>query len=250
MTSKTLSILCFGDSLTSGWHSFGMESHPYSIAFAARVQESLPDTKLEVHTSGVAGDVATFQRFQQRLEVECNKRNYDWVIILGGTNDLAYTIQPKAMYESFQSNWDVPLVKGSKVLALTIPESESRPAWILENRSEINSLILEHKERNFYSFDLHAKIPFHSLSEEDKDRYWDDGLHLTADGYDWMGNHIATGFLAALASAKRTAARQAAASGSSKGLTRTNDSTVFEEENGNPSRLSEGYVVVRKKDLW
>ena len=65
-----------------------------------------------------------------------------------------------------------------------------------------------------------------------------------------MGNHIATGFLAALASAKRTAARQAAASGSSKGLTRTNDSTVFEEENGNPSRLSEGYVVVRKKDLW
>lgn len=82
MTSKTLSILCFGDSLTSGWHSFGMESHPYSIAFAARVQESLPDTKLEVHTSGVAGDVATFQRFQQRLEVEC-ECNICTVLFLG-----------------------------------------------------------------------------------------------------------------------------------------------------------------------
>ena len=41
------------------------------------------------------------------------------------------------------------------------------------------------------SFDLKSKIPYHSLTEEQRETYWDDGLHLTAEGYDWMGDHIA-----------------------------------------------------------
>lgn len=46
-----------------------------------------------------------------------------------------------------------------------------------------------------HALDLLPKIPFHALSESDRDAYWDDGLHLTADGYDWMGGHIADGLL-------------------------------------------------------
>ncbi|QLI73015.1 uncharacterized protein G6M90_00g100570 [Metarhizium brunneum] len=227
MSPKTLSVLCFGDSLTSGYYAMGLESHPYSIAFAAKVQEALPDTKLHVYTNGRPGDVASFQPFRQRLQAECDKRHHDWVIILGGTNDLAYMVPPEEMYKSFQANWDIALAKGSKVLALTIPESRSKPA---------------------HAFDLHAKLPYHSLSAEDRQKYWDDGLHLTDQGYEWMGGHIADGFLAALSSTNGV--KPSPAPNSSKRPSRTNDSTVFEEETGNPGKLSEGYVVVRKKDLW
>ncbi|KHN99937.1 Esterase, SGNH hydrolase-type [Metarhizium album ARSEF 1941] len=270
---RTLSILCFGDSLTSGFHAGGRESHPYSIAFAAQVREALPDTKLYVYTNGKPGDVASLAPFHQRLQAECgfrtppflpkgttrheprNKRHHDWLIILGGTNDLAYMIPPQQMYESFQATWDVALAKGTKVLALTIPESKAQPAWVVENRSEINSLILAHRQPNYHALDLHAKLPYHSLSADDRDKYWDDGLHLTDQGYDWMGRHVADGFLAALSSVNRGAGAAGAeepapAPSGSQRPVRTNDRTVFEEESGHPGRLSEGYVVVRKKDLW
>ncbi|OAA48767.1 Esterase, SGNH hydrolase-type [Metarhizium rileyi] len=249
MPPKTLSILCFGDSLTSGYYAMGLESYPYSLALAAKIQDALPDTKLQVYTNGKPGDVASFQPFRQRLQAECDKRHHDWVIILGGTNDLAYRVPPEDMYNSFQLNWDIPLAKGSKVLALTIPECKAQPAWAVQDRCEINSLILKHKEHNYHAFDLHAKLPYHSLSMEDREKYWDDGLHLTDKGYDWMGGHIADGFLATLSSVNAAQAPTPALR--SRRPARTHDdSTVFEEESGNPERLNEGYVVVRKKDLW
>lgn len=57
-------------------------------------------------------------------------------------------VPPEEMYKSFQANWDIALAKGSKVLALTIPESRSKPAWVIQNRSEINTSILAHEEFN------------------------------------------------------------------------------------------------------
>jgi hypothetical protein len=61
---------------------------------------------------------------------------------------MAYMVPPDTMYNAFQSNWDIPLAKGAKVLALTIPESKAKPAWVVKNRSEINASILSHKEFN------------------------------------------------------------------------------------------------------
>lgn len=68
MPRKTLRILCFGDSLTQGFHSFGMGESPYSTQLAQRLREALPeDAKLEMRTSGVPGDVAAFPRFRERF---------------------------------------------------------------------------------------------------------------------------------------------------------------------------------------
>ena len=65
-----------------------------------------------------------------------------------------------------------------------------------------------------------------------------------------MGGHIADGFLAAfaLAEQERTAAAAAAAPRRVSAL--TDENVVLEEERGNPSILNEGYVVVRKRDLY
>lgn len=68
MPRKTLRILCFGDSLTQGFHGFGTGESPYSTQLAQRLQEVLPEgTRLEMRTSGVPGDVAAFPRFRERF---------------------------------------------------------------------------------------------------------------------------------------------------------------------------------------
>lgn len=42
-----------------------------------------------------------------------------------------------------------------------------------------------------YVFDLHAKIPYHSMPESERKEIWDDGLHFTSKGYERMGVMVA-----------------------------------------------------------
>lgn len=111
------------------------------------------------------------------------------------------------------------------------------------------------------------------MSEQDRQLYWDDNVHLTPSGYDLMGQKIAARFLEVLhhqdekpssgpqtANAEdedQTAATAAAVAAapvtSSSRRTRSkvfgDDNLVFEEESGDSTQLGKGYVVVRKKDL-
>lgn len=83
----------------------------------------------------------------------------------------------------------------------------------------------------------------------DREKYWDpDGLHLTEDGYDLMGEKIAEGLIKILhlqeaqtteISSLFTDARQR----------RLIEDMIFDEEAGDPKRLNQGYIIVRKKDL-
>jgi hypothetical protein len=66
---NSLRVLCFGDSLTSGYHSWGTSSHPYSQRLAARLKEAFPDLgKIHVVPNGVPGDRVMNAGFLERLE--------------------------------------------------------------------------------------------------------------------------------------------------------------------------------------
>ncbi|KAF7546634.1 hypothetical protein G7Z17_g8299 [Cylindrodendrum hubeiense] len=247
MALKPLRILCFGDSLTSGYFCFGMDSHPYSLKLEDKLTGALPEFDVQIVTNGVPGDVATFKRFTDRMREECDKRYFDWAIVLAGTNDLAYGISTASIYESLQETWNIPLSKAGKVLALTVPECEARGEKLTRRRDELNNSIMNHQQPNFHSFDLKSHIPYHSLSEADREKYWDDGLHLRDDGYDWMGDHIANALIRII--------REEGEPGPASATTRRRLSkqaryeAALAEETGNPRNISEGYVVVRKKDL-
>lgn len=71
MSKAPLRVLCFGDSLTSGYHAWGTGSHPYSTILARRLHEAFPGRRIEVATSGVPGDVVCGPRFHERLSGEC-----------------------------------------------------------------------------------------------------------------------------------------------------------------------------------
>lgn len=70
MPPKTpLRILCFGDSLTSGYHSYGGGENPYADALVDRLANALPEDAyhITVVVNGRPGDVASRQPFQRRL---------------------------------------------------------------------------------------------------------------------------------------------------------------------------------------
>lgn len=44
---------------------------------------------------------------------------------------------------------------------------------------------------NSYSFDLYSAIRYTGIAEDLREKLWDDGLHLTSEGYKVMGDVIA-----------------------------------------------------------
>lgn len=114
-----------------------------------------------------------------------------------------------------------------------------------------------HPVCNSYVFDFHAALPYHSLSAEDREKYWDDHVHLTADGYDFMGEKIAEalkGIMGDTGSSVVPATNGVTADSSPKRPTRRrrvfkDDDNNFVEETGDPTLIDQGYIVVRRKDL-
>ena len=100
---ETLRILCFGDSLTAGYTRYGLEHFPYSDYLENTLRKFLPSTKIIIDTDGLSGDCVNGGRFLRRMEGKCAKAGanpYDWVIILGGTNDLGGGDAPEDIYEA------------------------------------------------------------------------------------------------------------------------------------------------------
>ncbi|KAI0489655.1 SGNH hydrolase-type esterase domain-containing protein [Xylaria cf. heliscus] len=242
-----LRILCFGNSLTCGYPV----DHPYAVRLARKIEEAFPGRKVECDVEGMPGDLVTNGHYINRMEMSWKiaKHPYDWTIVLGGTNDLGWGRQTNQIIEGLKRAWDIPLSKGSKVLALTIPETKGVFRGITEKRNEVNDAIRNYEKENFFHFDLFKELPYHAMAPEDRGKYWDmDGLHLQAAGYDLMGEKIGDGLvrILRLAEAQGTDISSIFADARQR---KAIEELIFEEEMGDPRLLSQGYIVVRKKDL-
>ncbi|KAJ5149236.1 hypothetical protein N7448_000814 [Penicillium atrosanguineum] len=186
---EKLSILCFGDSLTSGYYRYGLEYHSYAIKLTDILEAEFPNTKIHLEVDGLPGDMVIdpMGDFLPRIRDKCAKTKYDWVIFLGGTNDLGNGNSANMIYSALEDCWDVALSSGAKILAMTVPECAVKSDSLDMNRDALNSRILERESEQFRVVDLHSKIPYHSATENFQMEMFDDGLHLTAKGYDLMG---------------------------------------------------------------
>ncbi|KAI3395983.1 hypothetical protein diail_553 [Diaporthe ilicicola] len=260
---RSLRILCFGDSLTSGYSQLGSITHPYSQRLTSVLSASFPSLTIDAHADGLPGDVVCTagSRYLRRIEPKFLTKGggtpYDWTVVLGGTNDLAFQFAAVDIYKALRDVWDVALSKGGRVLACTVPEAGTRGAIgerVKRRRDELNALILGHRQENFFTFDLNTAIPFWSLAPEERKTYWDDHIHLTPAGYDLMGEKIAARLVEIIMPPGRLQPQQANGAGGGGGATRRkrifkDDDKVFEEEDGDEHRLEHGYYVVRRKDL-
>lgn len=87
------------------------------------------------------------------------------------------------------------------------------------------------------------------MPPEDRGKYWDpDGLHLQAAGYDLVGGKIGEALvrILRLAEAQETDISSIVSDARQR---KAIEDLIFEEEIGDPKLLSQGYIVVRRKDL-
>jgi lysophospholipase L1-like esterase len=139
---------------------------------------------------------------------------YDLVIILGGTNDLAYldTRDGSAMdiTEGLKRCYQHVLSSGSNLVCLTVPErkidtlSSTIAVKARDARLRLNVLIEtyvweyqdQHQDNkpNVYLWDMAQKAPF---SDADQGLWSSDGLHMSTAGYDFVGDEIA-GFVSSI----------------------------------------------------
>ena len=99
---STLRILCFGDSLTAGYSQWGMQHYPYAAHLKGPLQAACSSTNIQIDIEGMSGAQVRGQ-YTWRLNTACKiarDKPYDWIIIMGGTNDLGWGGQAQEIYEA------------------------------------------------------------------------------------------------------------------------------------------------------
>lgn len=191
-------ILCLGDSLTEGYtFQESGEFHPYSTTLQRLLNEHCQGTVV-VHTAGVSGEVVV-PSMTQRLDKLLNEASqpYDWVIILGGTNDLGMGLKGNDLLPHILALHNRAKETGSRTLALAIPQyiNELKPGneGYRSEKAKVNiglKTYCEQSESTSVFVDLWNDLPFGSLPDEERVLYWVDGLHMTPRGYDKMAQVI------------------------------------------------------------
>ncbi|TVY48986.1 hypothetical protein LOCC1_G000783 [Lachnellula occidentalis] len=197
MAPKPLKILCFGDSLTEGYTHHGLSYAPYCTTMEKVLDAALPAEEwvVSVDEQGVSGELVLHMEGRMGEIYASNRTSeepYDLVIFLGGTNDLGYGRSADDIFADIKKVLRIPLDHGARVVVMTVPECAVKSEKLDAKRDALNGSIrgfVEEKEGVFL-FDLKEKIPYHSMSEEERKEIWDDGLHFTAKGYARMGRGV------------------------------------------------------------
>jgi len=205
VSTSPLRILTFGASLIRGHTDGGLRATPFAPWMQKRLLEKWPDKEendVRFTVNGVSGSMATLwykrrmEEVYEDYETTSTAPLFDWVVLLGGTNDLAYNKPPGDIFDALTTVFNIPLENGAKILLCTVPECAVRHHLLDKNRDELNTLIRESSQERgglegVYVFDLCKKIPYHAMPEEERREIWDDGLHFTPKGYERFGELVA-----------------------------------------------------------
>jgi lysophospholipase L1-like esterase len=197
--SKPLGILAFGDSLTAGYCDRGFSMHPYSRRLNQLFAESNVPTNID--EKGVSGELVnpSMTRRLKSLLADATCPDYDWIIILGGTNDLANNKSSDEIFDrGLESMYDAVLSwrrRTTQLVIVTVPENgcltDNHPRET--TRQQINEFIrhlaANHSEKERIRLvDLDRDIPYHQPKHgQQRHLMWDDPVHFTPTGYDHMG---------------------------------------------------------------
>ena len=199
----TVIIVALGDSLTVGETGFGSSdsdgslSYPRCLEMLAKqhltsVQSSL---ELNVLNRGVNGDLTSgmLERFPRAVIDE----QADYVIILGGTNDIGWGLDPAAITHNLTIMYDQAMDQGIVPVACSVPSILGLDE-LIPPRISLNRMISTEAEKRKVAFvDVFAA----TADRETKrliEEYSADGLHLTPKGYQQIGRCIFDKWLAAL----------------------------------------------------
>ncbi|HTN42851.1 MAG TPA: GDSL-type esterase/lipase family protein [Nitrospiria bacterium] len=178
--TRPLRIIAFGDSLTVGYQSPTAENPdgaatPYGRFLQERLGESA-----EVLIRGLNGELTG--EMALRLGTDVLPLRPDYVIVLGGTNDLGWGARPPDVMRNLVTIYERVRGAGGRPVAVTIPSILGFDDGI-PPRQTLNRLILEYsRTKPQPAVDL-----FTATAEPETLRlagaYSNDGLHLSTEGY-------------------------------------------------------------------
>ena len=183
--TRPLRIMAFGDSLTVGYQSpTPRNPHGEATPYGRFLQKRL-GRLVEVLVRGINGELTG--EMAMRLGIEILPLRPDYVVILGGTNDLGWGAQPRDVMRNLVTIYERVRGSGAQPVAVTIPSILGFDDAI-PPRQILNRLILEYSRDNLQPVvDL-----FTATAEPETLRlakaYSNDGLHLTTEGYSLLAD--------------------------------------------------------------
>lgn len=203
-----INIICFGDSLTEGSTVLNGDFyfHPYSNKLQKLLNHNYGNISkrakeksiYKVYNEGISGERVIGEmtsRLPRILKKHSRSPTYNWVIILGGTNDLRvaersgnYEMKHR-IFEAIVSLHRVSHRYGAKTVVVTIParkcELRAKCLKVKLARLYINKYLRDYAKqlgvKKVVVTDLARKMPVQKMM-----KYWADEVHFTPDGYDKM----------------------------------------------------------------
>lgn len=192
--SLFVKVVALGDSLTTGFQSYGSFgnteiSTPYTDILTDRVRRDFLPSSLvvEIDNRGVIGELT--EQMLARFSFDVIQLSPKIVIILGGSNDLGWGLDPGEIFSSLRGMYDLSQKSGIVPVACTVPSILGFDEGI-SPRKVLNNLIVKHSRKS----GLRCVDLFSVLADPDTGRlasqYSADGLHLSAGGYRKVGDAI------------------------------------------------------------
>ena len=187
-SQEKLKIICFGDSLTGGYLSPTPEK-PYFHTFPyGHCLRQWFGGRADIVVSGVNGELTG--EMLKRFPRDVVRKSPDYVVILGGTNDLGASLAPSEILENLVSIFELAVQASIQPIGITIPsiriEGDEDMGFIraLESRLTLNQTLTDYcTKAGFSCIDLYSET-IEAGSEQLDSQYSNDGVHLSALGYE------------------------------------------------------------------
>lgn len=197
-----IKILCFGDSLTKGYYSDGHKYCPYSKILETYLKDYYKYIDFQIIEEGKDGECVV-DEMEKRLEKILKEKKFDYVILLGGLNDLGDDEMIHNIGKSFKNIYNLldNNIYIRKFFHITVPfnafdkfQSEKI------NKTNLNNYILTKicsNKRFVIDIGNYQKYKFNylHLDEYFRNIYWDDNLHFTPQGYEMLAKCIFKDFI-------------------------------------------------------
>ncbi|CAB3995349.1 Hypothetical predicted protein [Paramuricea clavata] len=207
-------ILAFGDSITKGFvkHEPVETYYPYSESLMKTLNRvHSKDVIFVVENHGLNGDRA-IGTAQARLRAALREKQYEWVIIVMGTNDLSRYFKSdnfKKLYENdsvfldklfdnIKKLCEMALRTNAIVILGTITARQCEEQTqicdsLMANREALNAkirnFVMDTKELLILA-DFDKELQYKTMSEKKRKQYWQDDVHFTETGYEAMAKLV------------------------------------------------------------
>ena len=171
MSHNVKRILCYGDSLTSGFCRRGAKHTPYAHPLKDKLQASLTNNEIEVDHFGFDGlttknllDNANADNYRDvngrpgpGIIKVLKKKEYQLIILMAGTNDVLHEIASEETISNLNelSNLAKPEeVQSRSILNIGIPDSSIfDDAVSIQTRQQVNQMLANRNKAGMYYMD-------------------------------------------------------------------------------------------------